>query len=113
MAPAPGASGRHQPGTVLGTAALHIVSASAFAVLGAFQFARRFRRRWPGWHRRAGRLLVTSGLASALSGLWMAHFYQLPDLDGPLLYVFRLLFGSLMTVAIVAIRQHDVRRRRA
>lgn len=96
---------------------LHIVSASVFAVLGAFQFAPRFRQRWPGWHRRVGRLVVVSGLAAALSGLWMAHFYQLPVLDGPLLYGFRLLFGSLMAVAIVraftAIRRGDVRRHRA
>jgi uncharacterized membrane protein len=95
---------------------LHIVSAGAYAVLGAFQFATRFRRRWPGWHRRVGRLVVGSGLVAALSGLWMAHFYQLPEHDGALLYGFRLLFGSLMAAAIVlgvaAIRRGDVRRHR-
>src|SRR6185369_12496561 len=37
---------------------LHIVSASVYAILGAFQFAPGFRRRWPGWHRAAGRLVV-------------------------------------------------------
>ena len=37
---------------------LHIVSASVYAILGAFQFASGFRRRRPGWHRAAGRLLV-------------------------------------------------------
>src|SRR5687767_4383633 len=58
---------------------LHIVSAGVFAVLGAFQLATGFRRRWPGWHRRAGRLVVGSGLVAALSGLWMAKFYQLPE----------------------------------
>ena len=30
---------------------LHIVSASLFAILGAFQFSSSFRRRRPGWHR--------------------------------------------------------------
>lgn len=30
---------------------LHIVSASLFAILGAFQFASSFRQRRPGWHR--------------------------------------------------------------
>ena len=40
---------------------LHIVSASVYAILGAFQFAPGFRRRWPGWHRVAGRLLVYAG----------------------------------------------------
>src|SRR5688572_17987771 len=37
---------------------LHILSASLFCILGAFQFSRGFRRRRPGWHRVAGRLLV-------------------------------------------------------
>jgi uncharacterized membrane protein len=96
---------------------LHIVGASVFAILGAFQFATGFRRRRPGWHRRVGRLVVGSGLVAALSGLWMAQFYQLPELDGALLYSFRLLFGSLMAAAIVlglaAIRRGDARRHRA
>ena len=37
---------------------VHIVAAVVYAVLGAFQFSARLRRRHPGWHRRAGRLLV-------------------------------------------------------
>jgi len=96
---------------------LHIVSVGVYAILGAFQFATGFRRRRPGWHRRVGRLVVGSGLAAALSGLWMAQFYQLPELDGALLYGFRLLFGSLMAIAIAlgvaAIRRGDVHRHRA
>lgn len=35
---------------------VHIVSAIPYAVLGAFQFSPRFRRRWPAWHRAAGRV---------------------------------------------------------
>lgn len=96
---------------------LHIVSATVFAILGAFQFAAGFRRRWPGWHRRVGRLLVGAGLVTALSGLWMAQFYELPELDGALLYGFRLLFGTLMAAALVlgfaAIRRGDVHGHRA
>src|SRR4051794_3138526 len=34
---------------------LHILNASVYALLGAFQFAPAFRRRRPGWHRAAGR----------------------------------------------------------
>ncbi len=41
---------------------LHIVSAGVYVILGAFQFAPGFRRRRPGWHRAAGRLLVPCGL---------------------------------------------------
>lgn len=96
---------------------LHIVGAGVYSILGAFQFANGFRRRRPGWHRQVGRLVVGSGLVVALSGLWMAQFYQLPEIDGPLLYGFRLLFGSFMTAAIVlgfaAIRCGDVRGHRA
>ena len=79
---------------------LHIVTAAAYIVLGAFQFVPGIRRRKPGWHRREGRLVVGSGLVAALSGLWMTQFYRLPDYDGALLYGFRLLFGSLMAISI-------------
>lgn len=96
---------------------LHIVVAAAYTVLGAFQFVPGFRRRKPGWHRRVGRLLVGSGLAAALSGLWMTQFYRLPDHDGVLLYGFRLLFGSLMAISIAlgvaAIRRREIARHRA
>ena len=33
---------------------VHIVAAVFYAVLGAFQFSARLRRRRPGWHRRDG-----------------------------------------------------------
>ena len=96
---------------------LHITSAAIYAILGAFQFAPGFRRRRPGWHRAAGRLLVGCGLLVGLSGLWMTLFYPWPDGDGALLYALRLLFGSAMVVAIVlgftTIRRGDVRRHRA
>jgi uncharacterized membrane protein len=96
---------------------VHIVSASVYALLGAFQFVNGFRRRWPGWHRWSGRLLVVCGLLVALSGLWMTLFYPWPEGDGELLYIFRLLFGSAMVVSIVlgfsTIRRGDVRRHRA
>jgi uncharacterized membrane protein len=96
---------------------VHIVSAGVYAILGAFQFANGFRRRWPSWHRAAGRLVVVCGLLVGLSGLWMTLFYPLPDSDGALLYVFRLLFGSAQVVSIVlgftTIRRGDVNGHRA
>ena len=96
---------------------VHIVSAFVYALLGAFQFAPGFRRRYPGWHRAAGRLLVVCGLLVGLSGLWMTLFYPWPDGDGALLYAFRLLLGSAMVGSILlgfaAIRRRDVRRHRA
>lgn len=95
---------------------LHILSITVFSILGPFQFATGFRRRRPGWHRAAGRLLVICGLLVGLSALWMTLFYPLKEGTGELLYVFRLLFGSAMVVSIVlgfaAIRRGDVIRHR-
>ena len=96
---------------------VHIVSAAVFAVLGAFQFAAGFRRRRPGWHRAAGRVVVVSGLLAGLAGLWLALFYPRGPNVGALLTAFRLLFGAGMVAALVlgfaAIRRGDVRRHRA
>lgn len=93
---------------------IHIVGASLYALLGAFQFAPGVRRRWPAWHRTAGKVLVPCGLAAALSGLWMTHFYPWPSLDGELLYGMRLVFGAAMTLALVlavrAVRRRDFTR---
>jgi uncharacterized membrane protein len=97
--------------------ALHIVSVSVYALLGAFQFAGGFRRRWPGWHRVAGRLVVLSGLIVGLSALWMTLVYPRQEGTGELLYLLRLLFGAGMVISIVlgftAIRRGDVPRHRA
>jgi uncharacterized membrane protein len=96
---------------------VHIVNAAVFAILGALQFAAGFRRRRPGWHRAAGRLVVACGLLAGLSGLWLALFYPRGHNVGDLLTAFRLLFGSAMVASIVlafaAIRRGHVRRHRA
>ena len=65
---------------------LHIVSAAVYSILGAFQFAPGFRRRRPGWHRAAGRLLVACGLLVGLSALWMTQFYPGANGASALLY---------------------------
>ena len=94
---------------------LHIVSATIFSLLGALQFAPRFRSRWPGWpvwHRATGRIVGIAGLVAALSGLWMATFYAIVPADSALLHGFRLFFGTAMAVSIVlglrAINRRDV-----
>ena len=80
---------------------LHIISASIFCVFGALQFSGGIRRRWPRWHRAAGRVVVVSGLAAALSALWMTAFYPLAPGSGDLLRVIRYVVGSAMVVSIV------------
>ena len=95
----------------------HIISAILYAVLGAFQFSSALRRRRPGWHRAAGRILVVLGLVVAFSALWMTQFYARPEHTGELLYLFRLAFGSAMATCIIlgfaAIRRRDIIRHRA
>lgn len=104
---------------------LHIVSSVIFCALGAFQFAPGFRRRQPGWHRAAGRVLVACGLVSALTGLWMAHFYPPGNFTGPLpasydgsfVYALRLLAGSAMALSLwlglTAVLKRDIPGHRA
>ncbi len=96
---------------------LHIIGASVYCLLGAFQFDNAFRRRRPGWHRIAGRLLVPCGLTAALSGIWMTLFYDVPANDGEIVAALRLFFGTAMVFAIVlgllAIRRRDFTRHRA
>jgi uncharacterized membrane protein len=96
---------------------VHIVCGLTYAVLGAFQFSASIRRRWPRWHRRAGRVLVVLGLAVAFSALFMTQFYARQPGTGPLSHAFRLLFGSALAACLVlgvtAIRRRDVARHQA
>lgn len=97
---------------------LHIGAASTYCLLGAFQFSAGVRRRWPAWHRRAGRLLALCGLATGLTGLWMAVAYAVPqDLQGPLLRGVRMVVGAGMVAALLlalsSILRRDVARHEA
>jgi len=96
---------------------LHILSATVFAVLGAFQFSTSIRRRRPGWHRRAGRVVVVAGLGVALSALWLNQFYPRAGATREVLYPMRLAFGTAMLVTIVlgfaAIRRRNITAHRA
>jgi uncharacterized membrane protein len=91
---------------------VHIVGASLYCLLGAFQFHPGLRRRRPRWHRPAGRLLIPLGLTAALSGLWMTLFYPRPPIDDVLLTPMRLLFGAAMVgciaLGVAAIRRRDI-----
>lgn len=96
---------------------LHILGATTYCVLGAFQFSPGLRRRHLVWHRRAGRALVILGLVAAFSGIWMAMTYAIVPADSTLLHVFRLLAGAGMALGLVlaylAIRRRDVAHHRA
>ncbi|MGV8849545.1 MAG: DUF2306 domain-containing protein [Propionibacteriaceae bacterium] len=96
---------------------VHILSVVPYAILGAFQFSSSLRRRWPAWHRAAGRLLVLLGLVVAFSGLWITASYPLKVGSGGLLYATRLVVGTAMAACILlglrAIMRSDVPHHRA
>jgi len=95
----------------------HILGATGYAVVGAFQFVPRFRRRHLTWHRRTGRVLAGAGLLVAGSALWMTLVYPPQPGTGDLLFTLRLTVGSAMVVALVlgvrAARTRDLAAHRA
>jgi NADPH:quinone reductase-like Zn-dependent oxidoreductase len=92
-------------------ASLHIVGATLFAFLGALQFAPRFRRRSPGWHRAAGWALAPLGVMGALAGIWLTLFLPPAAHDGPALTAIRLVAGSawaaFIALGVLAIFRRD------
>lgn len=96
---------------------LHILGATTYLVLGAFQFVPSLRQRHPRYHRLAGRVLIPAGLVGAASGLWMTAAYDLPATDGGLLPLVRWVFGLAMIAALVlglvSVRRRDFAAHRA
>lgn len=96
---------------------VHITCAATYAILGAFQFATKFRNRRPGWHRTAGRVLVVAGLGVAGSALWMTLFLPSQPGSGPLLFILRLVFGpavvATLVLGVAAVRRRDIGAHRA
>jgi hypothetical protein len=81
---------------------IHVLGATLYCLLGAFQFSSVFRRRFPIGHRRAGKLLMLCGLLAGMSGLWMTAFYAIPTgMQGPLLHGVRLAVGTAMVASLV------------
>jgi len=81
--------------------AVHIVGAIVFAIVGAFQFSARLRRRRRAWHRRAGRIVVVAGLGVALSALWLNQFFPRAHATRDIVYPLRVMFGVALVVTLV------------
>lgn len=97
---------------------VHVVTATVYCLLGAFQFSSGLRLRWPRWHRRAGKVLAVCGLSAGFTGIWMTTLYPIPhDMQGPILYAARIGVGVTMVASILlgwrSILRRDVARHEA
>ena len=98
--------------------ALHIVVSFVYCLLGALQFVPSVRRKHINLHRAAGRIVVVSGCVSALTGLWMTHYFTFPkELQGAALYWTRIVLSlsmiGLIVRAVLAARSRNIRRHSA
>ncbi len=92
---------------------LHILSSILFCAVGAFQFFPSLRRQRPAAHRAIGRVIAVAGCVSALTAVWMTHFYVFPEeLQGASLYWVRMVLGTamigLIIWAVIAIRSRNL-----
>jgi uncharacterized membrane protein len=95
----------------------HIVGATVYALLGAFQFVPGIRRRHLSWHRRTGRVLAAVAMLVVGSALWLTLFYPPQPGTGDALFVFRLLVVAATTTSVVlgvtSVRRHHIAAHRA
>lgn len=91
------------------TAALHVIGATAFATLGAFQFVPSLRR--GAWHRIVGRVLSVLGLGGAIAGTVMALRWAPKAFDSAALNAIRAVVAIAMVLfivlGVVAARRRD------
>jgi uncharacterized membrane protein len=97
---------------------VHVLSAILFSILGALQFSSWLRQRSPWWHKVSGRIVIASGVLTALTGLWMTVMYPIPhELQGGLLYAVRVFVSAVMLVsiclAVAAVKVGDIATHRA
>ena len=78
--------------------ALHVVLGGVYLALAPFQFVKPIRSRHLGYHRRAGRLLITVGLVVGVTALFMGMV--IPFSGWPEQVVIGL-FGVLFLVALI------------
>ncbi|MDP1920707.1 MAG: DUF2306 domain-containing protein [Myxococcales bacterium] len=81
------------------TAALHMIGATAFATVGAFQFVPSLRR--GSWHRITGRVLSVLGIGAAIAGTVMALRWTPKAFDSAALNAVRAVVAIAMVLFIV------------
>lgn len=94
-----------------GPVVVHIMAASLFGILGAFQFAPPVEPNHRRRHRLRGRIVLPCGLVAGLTGLWMTQVYPDIPTDSAALYAVRMVVGCAMLaqlgLAILAVRQRN------
>lgn len=82
----------------------HLITGAAMLVLGPVQLLDGVRKRWRGYHRWAGRVMVALGLVTALGGLLFAVFHG--TTGGRFMDVTSALYAALMIVAAMETYRH-------
>ena len=94
----------------------HIVGALAYMLLGATQFSPAIRRRWPAWHRLAGRLALVGAALVVVSALCLTFAYATPSFGGLVLAGLRVAVASAIALSIglglAAVRKGQIARHR-
>lgn len=96
---------RH-PGVTL----MHVVLGGLFVVVAPFQFVTSIRRRWPSYHRWAGRVMVLVGAVIGVTAIFMA--VVIPFSGNPERVInggFGAFFLICLWKAVAAIRRREVR----
>jgi uncharacterized membrane protein len=78
--------------------ALHVILGGIYLAFAPFQFVKRIRTRWLGYHRWAGRVLVAIGLVIGVTALFMG--FMIP-FSGWAESVVIGVFGGLFLIALV------------
>ncbi len=78
--------------------ALHVSLGGIYLLFAPFQFVKRIRSCYPGYHRRAGRFLVSIGLVVGTTALFMGLVIPF---SGWIERVYIGLFGTFFTLALI------------
>ncbi len=82
------------------TAALliHGLLASPLLLMPPLQFSRRFRLRWPAWHRRVGKLYLTFSIGAAFIAIYLGLTFESTGRRVPIV-IFAILWLYFSTAA--------------
>lgn len=92
---------------------IHIFPGLLFMVLGALQFVRRMRNRWPGLHRWMGRVTIIAGLIIGSTSLAMSQQMAIGGVsETAATMLFATLFLFCLIKAFLSIRRGRVAQHR-